>query len=57
VFNTTFNISVLMVEETGVLGENHWPAIGHLQTLSHNAISSAPCKERNSTHTLSDDRY
>jgi hypothetical protein len=23
VFNTTFNISVLMVEETGVLGENN----------------------------------
>jgi len=24
------------VEETGVPGENHWPATSHLQTLSYN---------------------
>ena len=34
VFNATFNnilvISVLMVEEAGVHGENHWPAASHL---------------------------
>ena len=42
VFNATFNNilviswrSVLLVEETGVPGENHWPFAGHCQTLSH----------------------
>jgi hypothetical protein len=47
VFNTTFNnISVilwqpvLLVEETGVPGENHRSATGHWQTLSHNVVSS-----------------
>ena len=36
VFNVTFNIisviswrSVLLVEETGVVGENHWPVTSH----------------------------
>ena len=49
VFNATFNIisailwrSVLLVEETGVPGENHWPVASHWQTLSHNAVSSTP---------------
>ena len=43
VFNVTFNNisatscwSVLLVEETGVSGENHRPAASHSQTLSHN---------------------
>jgi hypothetical protein len=47
VFNATFNNisviswrSVLLVEETGVLGENHWPVASHWQTLSHNVVSS-----------------
>jgi hypothetical protein len=32
VINTTFNnISVLLVEETGVPGKNHRPAASHLQ--------------------------
>ena len=36
VFNATFNnISVLLVEETGVSGENHRPAANHWQTVSH----------------------
>ena len=42
VFNTTFNNisviswqSVLLGEETGVPGENHWPAPSHWQTLYH----------------------
>ena len=42
VLNATFiNISaisrqsVLLVEETGVTGENHRPAASHWQTLSH----------------------
>jgi hypothetical protein len=51
-FNTPFkNISViswrsvLLVEETGVSGENHWPAASHWQTLSHNVVSSTPKEE------------
>ena len=46
-FNATFNnilvISwreVLLVEKTGVPGENHRPAVSHWQTLSHNVVSS-----------------
>jgi hypothetical protein len=34
--------SVLLVEETGVPGENHRPATSHRQTLSHNVVSNAP---------------
>ena len=47
VFNATFNdISViswwrvLLVEETGVPGENHRSAASHWQTLLHNVVSS-----------------
>ena len=47
VFNATFNsISViswrlvLLLEETGEVGENHRPVASHWQTLSHNAVSS-----------------
>jgi hypothetical protein len=46
VFNATFNnISViwwglvLLVEETGVQGENHRPVTSHCQTLTHNVVS------------------
>jgi hypothetical protein len=42
VFNATFNNipviwwwSVLLVEETGVLRENHWPSANHWQFFSH----------------------
>jgi hypothetical protein len=49
VFNATFNnisaISwrfVLLVEETGVIGENHRPVASHWQTLSHTVVSSTP---------------
>ena len=49
VFNATFsNISVifcwsvLLVEETGVPRENHWPVASHWQTLSRNVVSSTP---------------
>ena len=45
--NTTFNNisvlswrSVLLLEETGVPGENHWPVACHWQTLSHNVVSN-----------------
>jgi len=59
VFNTTFyNISViswpsvLLVEETGVPGENHWPVTSHWQTLSLNEVSSTPHHERGSNSQL-----
>ena len=59
VINATFNnISViswrpvLLVEETGVPGETHWPAAGHWQTLSHNVVSSTPCHKWDSNSQL-----
>ena len=52
VFNATFNNisvilwrSILMVEETGVSGENHRPVTRHWQTLSHNVVLSTPRHE------------
>jgi hypothetical protein len=36
---------VLLEEETGVPGENHWPVTSHWQTLSHNVVSSTPSHE------------
>ena len=55
VFNAPFNNmsviswrSVLLVEETGVPGENHQPVAIHWQTLSHNVVSSAPPHEQDS---------
>jgi hypothetical protein len=45
VYNVTFNNisviswrSVLLVEETGVPGENHQPVASYCQTLSHNVV-------------------
>ena len=59
VFNATFNNisviswrSVLLVEETGVPRENHWPVARHWQTLSHNVVSSTSCHERGSKSHL-----
>ena len=47
-FNATFNNvsvilwwSVLLVEETVMPGENHWPVASHWQTLSQNVIHLA----------------
>ena len=65
VFNATFNNisdiswqSVLMVEETGVPGENHRPVASQLQTLSHNVVSSIPlAKNMIRTHNFSGDRH
>jgi hypothetical protein len=37
--------SVLLVEETGVPGENHLPTASHLQTFTHNVVSSTPRHE------------
>ena len=45
VFNNISAISwrlVLLVEETGVPGENHRPAASHAHILSHNVASSTP---------------
>ena len=59
VFNTTFNNisvllwqSVLLMEETGLPGENHRPAASHWQTLSHNVVSSTPHHEQDSSSQL-----
>jgi len=38
--------SVLLVEETGVPGENHLRAASHRQTSSQNVVSSTPRHER-----------
>jgi hypothetical protein len=53
VFNATFNNisviwwwSVLLVEESIVPRENHWPVVSHWQTLSHNVVSSTPRYEK-----------
>ena len=55
VFNATFNDisvilwrSVLLMEETGVPGENHQSVASHWQALSHNVVSSAPSPDRDS---------
>ena len=51
-FDATFNIisailwrSVVLVEETGVSGENHRSVANHGQTLSHNVVSSSLSKK------------
>jgi hypothetical protein len=47
---------VLLVEETGVPGENHRPVASHGQTLSHNVISSTPLLRGVRTHNISGDK-
>ena len=63
VFNATFNNisgiswrSVLLVEETGVPGENHRPA-RVWQTLSHKFVSSTPRLSGIRTHNVCGDRH
>jgi hypothetical protein len=63
-FNATFNniwfiswLSVLLVEETRVPGENHRLAASHRQTLSHNVVSSTPHLKEIRTHNSSGDRH
>jgi len=62
-FNATFSnisviyrgghrLSVLLVEETGVSGENHRPAASHWHTLSHNVGWRTPRHERDSNSQL-----
>jgi len=64
VFNATFNNisaiswrSVLLVEETGVPGENHRRAANHWQTLSHIVVSRTPRLSGIRTHKISGDRH
>ena len=58
VLNATFNnISVILLEETRVPGENHWPAASHWQTLSHTVVSRTPCLSGIRTHNISSDRH
>ena len=54
--NATFNNisaiswrSVLLVEKSGVYGENHRSAASHLQTLAHYVVSSIHRHEGDST--------
>jgi len=64
VFNATLNYisviswrSVLLVEETGVLGETHRHATSHWQTLLRNVVSSTPRINGIGTHNVSGDRH
>ena len=44
--------SVLLIEETGVPGENYRPVASHWQTLSHKVALSTPRHDLNSKSTL-----
>jgi hypothetical protein len=64
VFNATFNYlsviswrSVLLEEETKVLGENRRSVASHLPTLSYNSVSSTPSLSGIRTHNVSGDTY
>jgi hypothetical protein len=64
VLNATFNnisviswMSVLLVEETGIPIENHWPVASYWQTLSHNVVSSTRRLSGIRIHNVSGDRH
>ena len=58
VFNATFNnISALLVEETGVPGENLRPAASHRQTWSHNDVWVHLAMSVIQTHNFSGDGH
>ena len=64
VLNATFNnisaiswLSVLLVEENGVPGENHRPVVCHLPTLSHNVVSITSRLSAVRTHNFSGDGH
>jgi len=63
-FNATFKnisviswLSVLLLEETGVHGENHRPVSRHRQTLSHNVVSGTPRLSGFRPHKISGDKH
>ena len=63
IFNSTFNYisviswqSVLLVEETRIHLENHWPVASHWQNVTHIVVSSTPPLNGIQTHTVSVDR-
>ena len=54
-YTTFHNISLmvsLLMEESEVPGEYHWPVASHCETWSHNAASSTPRHERSSNSQL-----
>ena len=62
VFSATFNNiiswrSVLLVEETKVPWENHWPVASHWLTWSHIDVLSTPRMSGIRSHNISDDRH
>jgi hypothetical protein len=64
VFNATLNNisviswkSVLLVEETGVPGENHRSVASHWQTWSDNVVSSTPRLSGVQTHNVNVKKY
>jgi hypothetical protein len=57
-FNNIADVSMrsaLLVEGTGVSGENHRPATSYWQTLSHNVVSNIPRLTEIWTHNDSGD--
>ena len=48
---------VYLVEESGVPGENHWPAASHWQTSSTNVVSNTPRLSGIQIHNVSGDRH
>jgi len=53
VFNSTFNnISVISWWSVCIGGENHWPAAGYGQIVSHNTVSNIPRDSGIRTHNV-----
>ena len=55
--STILGQSLLLMEETGVPGENHRPVASHWQTSSHSVVSSTPHLRGIQTHNTSGDRH
>ena len=57
IFHLYHGCSVLLVDETGVPGENHWPVTSHWQTWSHNVVLGTPRLSEIRTHNVSGDMH